>query len=132
MAEYGMAAFGRSGDWELAVDELLGERQKWCLQIESPVVSFQCGISSLDVFAQLKRLLASSDVSEYGEHTSVEIGVYYDRAVIIHRDNELSDRCFITIGDSAEARFEVTLAGKDFNDFQEALSQVVGELELDQ
>ncbi|TWT64194.1 hypothetical protein [Rubinisphaera italica] len=129
MTEYGMAAFGRSGDWELAVDEILGERQHWCLQIESPFVSLQCGIPCLDVFAELKHLLAKSDSNAYDENNSVEVGLYYDRPVIVHRDNEFADRCFIIIGDSAEARFEVTLAGKNFNEFREALSQVVEELD---
>jgi hypothetical protein len=132
MGEYGMAAFGRSGDWEMAVDELLGERQGWCLQIESPVVSLQCGIPRLDVFAELKQLLAKSGSNASDEINSVEVGVYYDRPVIVHRDSEFADRCFITIGDSAVARFEITLAGKNFNDFRETLSQIVKELELDQ
>ena len=132
MAEYGMAAYGRSGDWELAVDELLGERQRWCLQIDSPVVSLQCGIPSLDVIAKLKQLLAKSGSNANGGNDSIKAGNYYDRPVIIHRDSEFADRCFITIGDSAEARFEVTLAGKNFNDFREALSQVAEELGLEQ
>lgn len=131
MTDYGMIALGRSGDWELAVDELLGERQKWCLQIESPVVSLQCGIPSLDIFVQLKQLLAKFVQHENGEHNSVEVADCFERPVIIHRDNEYEDRCFITIGNSVDARLELTLAGNDFNEFRDALSQVVEELELD-
>ena len=132
MAEYGMLALGRSGNWELAIDELIGEANEWVMQLESPVVSLQCGISNLDVFAELKQLLEKSGSNANEENTSVEVGVYYDRPVIIHVDSEFADRCFITIGDSAEARFEITLAGTNFNNFREALSQVVEELEFDQ
>lgn len=132
MTEYGLLALGRSGDWVLAVDELLGEREYWGLQIESSVVSLQCGIPSLSVFAALEQLLTSCGSKTHGQNSSVNIGIYYDHPVVVRLDDEFEDRCFITIGDSGEARFEVTLAGENFNDFREALSQVVEELGLDQ
>ena len=59
-------------------------------------------------------------------------GVVTGRAKFVRLDDEFEDRCFITIGDSADARFEVTLAGENFIDFREALSQVVEERGLDQ
>lgn len=132
MGEYGLVAFGRSGDWELTVDEVLGGRQYWCLQIESPLVCIQCGVESLTALAGLQRLLETSGNESSAPVDSIKIGLYYEHPVLVRLDNEFSDRCFIIIGDSGEARFEVILAGKDFIDFRDAVSQVVDELDLNE
>lgn len=132
MANYGLLAFGSSGDWELAVDELRGERPGWCLQIDSSVVSLRCRITTLTAFAALKRLLDSPRSHKENQNTAVQVGVYNDQPVVVQLDDEFADRCFIVAGDSADARLEVTLAGANYVALREACSQVVEDLELDQ
>lgn len=131
MTGYGMIAFGHSGNWELSIDELVDESDKWSLQIESAVVSLQCGLSTLAVLSDLEKLLKLSDSEERDQSGSLKIGIYYGRPVTVTLDREYSDRCFITVGDSTNARFEVTLAGDDFCHFRKVVSQIVSELELE-
>ena len=129
MDEFGLIAFGRSGNWELSINELNGESDEWCLEIESALVSLQCGIPDLNVVRDVERLLKSCDLEEREQIGSLQLGLYYGRPVRVTLDTKFSDRCFITIGDSIEGRFEVTLTGEDLSHFRKALSQVVSELE---
>jgi len=132
MEHYGMLAFGKSGIWELSVDELIGEADEWVLQVESPVISIQCGLLNLSVLADVNRLFTVCDSQARKLAESIQFGSYYGYPVRATLDTEYTDRCFITIGDSANGRFEVTLAGENYHDFQKALSQIVSELELEQ
>ncbi len=131
MANYGMIVFGRSGDWELSIDENLDESDKWQVQIDTAVVSLQYRLSKLTVWRELDRLLSTNESNVREGTYSLRIGAFNDDPVTATLDNECSSRLFITVGDAADARFEVTVAGKDFSDFGNAVSQIVNELDLE-
>ena len=134
----GLAANGSSGRWEVAVDETTTGPDRWFVQIEGPSVYFSFEIPSPEMMSRALDFLGGRP-SPTGPHAgpsaedgSLVFGEHGQTPVILVRDDEYEDRCFLVVGQEAAPVVRFTLAGEDLKDVREALRQAAEDLEGDE
>jgi len=124
----GLAAYARSGDWELSIDQkTAGEVSNWFAQIEDASTYLYFEITSPGIVDQLFQFLQSSEGSVNGLGREIQVGCFEGTPVTILQDNEFSDRYFISIGNGAH-KILITIAGEKVRTFKAAIKQLVEEL----
>ena len=129
MSEFGLIAYGRSGNWELMVDKLLEEPETLGLQIESSLIALQLEISNLNLLKDWQNYWNNIESEDRVENRSFQIGRLEKLPVIINYDTEYSDRLFIVVNESANGRLGVTVAGEDYHQLRNALLEAINDLE---
>ncbi len=89
--EWGLAAYGRSGDIEIEIDEATSGSPAWELSIDTPHANLRFSISELDVVDRMLRFL-DEERSEWGE---IEIGEFSGAKILLVRDHPPTARCWI-------------------------------------
>ncbi|HAH48447.1 hypothetical protein [Gimesia sp.] len=129
MSEFGLIAYGRSGNWELMVDKLLEEPETLGLQIESSLIALQLEISNLNLLKDWQNYWNNIESEGRVENRSFQIGRLEKLPVIINYDTEYSDRLFIVVNETANGRLGVTVAGEDYHQLRNALLEAISDLE---
>lgn len=129
MSRHGLIAFGRSGNWELMVDELLEEPETLGLQIESSLITLQIEISSRLTLRDWQNFWNNMESKDRVENQSFQIGRLENLPVLINYDTEFKDRLFLVVNESTNGRLGVTVAGEDYHQLRKALSDAITDLE---
>ena len=124
----GLAAIGSSRQWTVAVDETTSGRQKWFMQIESPVIYLYFEIESPSVVAEMLRFLETSHPQRGHTGCPLRVGTIGRNPVTLIRDDEQRIRCFVAIG-SAKSCVRLTLDGDGLEMLVNSLRQVKQELD---
>lgn len=133
MSSTGLVAIGRCGSWAIDLDESFDGPQKWFTQIEGPSSYLYFEIGELQAIQDLIDLLerpaaisASGGVSheESIANPDLAMGKFGGQPVIWLRDAEYADRLFILIRGAAQSVIRITIAGREFTEFLDALRQV--------
>ena len=126
----GLMAIGSSGPWEIALDQTSSGRDRWFAQIEGPSVYIHFEIPALKVIAQAIRFLAETQrrvrrgaTSSTGNGT-LPLGSSKAVQVSLIRDDEFTDRYFLSIESKSGTLVRFTLAGKDLMHLTDALRQL--------
>lgn len=130
---WGAAAFGKSGTWEISVDETTDGPHQWRIQIECPVLSLYFPIPSPEVIGDAIQVLSQADKQHSSsngriEPASVSIHNGKENAISLLQDDEFPDRFFLHIHMNHETIIRCTVAQTDVACLIDALRQVQGEL----
>jgi hypothetical protein len=132
----GLAAFGASGPWEVAIDETLTKAHKWYAQIEGRSIELYFEINSPDIVATAIRFLKRRRAPVGGrsipqsrdKDDSLRLGTFAKAPVSLIWDDEYPDRCFLLVGPSKKACVRFSLTGEEIVQLTEALLQVKEDL----
>ncbi len=130
-AGMGLAANGSSGSWEVAIDETTTGTQQWFAQIEGPLVYLYFPIESPSAVDQVLRFLerhgSATDkdrtAGEDSDAGSIRLARFGRSPILLTRDDEFPDRCFLVIGPAGNPSVRLTLAGEDLRSLAAALRQ---------
>jgi hypothetical protein len=132
----GLLANGSSGAWDVAVDETTSGPDRWFVQLEGPAIYCSFEIPSPWTVSEALQFLRGRTAGERlhagasEKNCSLVIGKHAKTPVVLVRDDEYRDRCFLVIGpDTALAR--LSIAGKDLKDLTDALQQAAEDIEED-
>lgn len=135
----GLVASGNSDSWDIEIDQTLKGPEHWFVQIEGPSVYLYFEISNPAVIksafdfvdrhweARRKPATARSKKSD-SRDMEVALGRLATLPVILIWDDEDKDRCFFSIGESAESKIRIAICGKELKGFRIALKHVQEEL----
>ena len=128
--DFGLLANGSSGAWEVSIDETITGLEQWFAQIEGPSMSLYFEIPSLDVVPKAVRFLRPLTKGEGAPHKNsmgdgeLVLSKPDQTPVLLVRDDEFDDRCFVIVGESDRPAVRFSLTGTDLNDILEALHQI--------
>jgi hypothetical protein len=132
---FGLMAMGRSGRWDVDVDETTEGPQRWFMQIEGPSVYLSFEIPSPEIIpSALDFLQGSSSTSGAQEGPAADSGSFVlgkggNTPVTVLKCDECEDHFFLMMKPITSVVVRVTIAGTDLKELQEALRQVVEDLE---
>jgi hypothetical protein len=107
------------------------------VQIEGPAVYLYFEIQDARVFEQALNLLgqcthgqtkASTAKQAATTEDKVHFGRFANVPVLLIKDDEHRDRCFFSIGDSADSSIRIQVTGADLLALASAFEQVIEEL----
>jgi hypothetical protein len=134
-ATLGLLANGSSAPWDINLDEYSGERDRYLVQIEGPLVYLYFEIPSPRMIGTMVQYLQrrSPSASRVGETLAertdaLRIGTFGRASVNLAWDNEFVDRCFLKVGVSGKTSLQLTLWGEEIRHLTEALRQVEEDL----
>jgi len=132
----GLAAFGRDGCWEVAIDETTSGAHKWFAQIESPSVYLYFTVQSPLVIDEMLSFLTTQTTektalrgSDQNQNGQIVIGKNKEEPITLVRDDEFSDRYFLIAETKRGLIARVTIGGSDLNSFVNALRQAKEDLD---
>jgi hypothetical protein len=135
-ATLGLLANGSSGPWDINLDEYSGERDKYFVQIEGPVLYLYFEIPSPRMIGTMLQYLqrrspsASVAGKTLAERTeALRIGAFGRASVNLVWDDEFVDRCFLIVGVSGKPSLRLTLWGEEIRHLSDALRQVLEDLD---
>ena len=130
---WGLLAMGRSGNWQIDLDEAL-DGPELSIQIEDSRTHLAFRPDSLLVIPAMRQFLQSHLDAElagesvgWSEASELRLGQFGTAPVSLRWDNEGGRRCFLVIAHAGAALF-ITLQEEDIRSLCEALSQVIEEL----
>ena len=135
--EVGLAAFGTCEKWNVAVDHADTDPEAWFLQIEGPPFYLYLRLAGphivRDAHAFLGRVSSNSGPVSLGSDTCNELalGAFAGVPVTLVLDDEYNDRCYVTIGQSADSHLRFPLSGDDLKKLGTALKHAAEELETE-
>jgi len=140
----GLAALGRAGAWDVALDETvvaLGETfegpQRWFVQIEGPAFYIYFEIHHPRIIDEsvtfLNRHLCPDNSSQGSASPpdrgdELELSHFGDSVVSLIWDSESNQRCFILIRGTGEFRARLCIERSDLQELTDALEQMRDEL----
>jgi hypothetical protein len=126
----GLTAYGRSGPWEIAIDESIAGPDRWFAQIEGPSVYVYFEIPSPDLINETMQFLdcGRADVGHGPRAATLTLGASRSMPVNLVRDDEFSDRCFLVIEGQDGLHVRFTFAGEDLTHLIESLRQAKEDL----
>jgi hypothetical protein len=125
-----LLAIGRSGPWEVAIDQTTLGPERWFAQIEGPSLYLYFEIPSLDVVDKAIAFLRTSQEQRPPatlENGHLSLGTPKNPVSLV-RDDECLGRCFLTIGDRAIALVQFTVSGTALTQLIAALLQAQEDL----
>lgn len=130
---WGLAGFGKSGKWELSIDEATVGPDQWRLQIEGPTASLNLPIPSPDVIGDAIHVLShtasqSSQTPVGFPPASVVVETGKENAISLFQDDEHVDRFFLVIQSSSGLSIRLAILEPDLACLIDALLQVQAEL----
>jgi hypothetical protein len=134
----GLLANGSSGPWDVAIDATTSGPDRWYAQIEGPLATFYFQVPSLGIVSEMVQFLQPSSRAARRPSNGVAepsgrlvIGKDKKAAVTLIRDDEYSDRFFLTIGPAENPTVRFIIAGADVGHLANALCQVDEDLQDD-
>jgi len=125
---FGLLAIGSSAGWEVAVDETVASGSPWFIQIDGPTIHLRFEIASLAIMRDIANFLGTGDGGHAAQWKEIPIGRIGDAPVVLTRDDEFPDRCFLWIGRRAGVGAQLSIAGKDLAGLAAAARQAADEL----
>jgi hypothetical protein len=130
----GLLANGSSGSWDVSIDETISGEERWFAQIEGPSVCLYFELPFLEIIPKVIRFLtpvasqagASPDLS--GTKDELLISKPSEIPVLLVRDGEFQDRCFVIVGQIERPIVTCSLTSIDSRDVLEALRQAEEDL----
>lgn len=123
-AEFGLAALGVSGPWEISLDQTTAGPPKWSLDIDGPVADVSFDIASPSVVAEAIEFLTNS--GDGRDRLSLAKGKL--TPVVLVRDDEFRDRFFLAIGPEDRPVIRLTIANDDLRHVVRALQSIGAEV----
>lgn len=115
----GLLSFGKSGRWEVAIDEPLAEPARYFLQIDGPTAYAHFEIESPRSVDGILKILQCA-ASRASSLEQPRLGPSPNVVVELRRDTEFEDRCFLCLT-HAQVSVHLTIAGDDFRELVSAL-----------
>jgi hypothetical protein len=125
MKEFGLAAYGVSGKWEISLHQAIDSPESYSITFNGPEIELSVFISGIKILTEVLSFLERSKGKKHFEE--IEIGHDSATSVKIIKDDEFSDRYYINLA-SSENRLIITLWDKDIDQIILALTQLIDDL----
>lgn len=126
---WGLAAFAKSGAWEISLDETTSGPEQWRLQIEGPAVSINVPIPTPDVVGDALHVLsAEAPGGRNVEPAVVSIDEGDAITISLRADDEFRDRFFLVLHSSRGLAVHLTVTQPDLACLIDGLRQIQAEL----
>lgn len=123
---FGLLACGTDGCWSIDLDES-PDGTAWSLQLDGPQVYLAFALRNLGVVAEALAYIRTGPRRSGG----LTLGHFGSASVMLHWDDEYSDRCFLIVGPQAQSTLRVSLSTRDTHSIAAALEQIVDDLPPD-
>lgn len=131
-AGHGLMAIGSSDAWEVTIDESLDRDREWEAEIEGPNLYVGFSLGDLQVLKDARDYLRSGRTPPGSSpRDGLTLGTFGASKVLLIRDDEDFDRCFLVIGASGRSTVRLSLLGEDMKGLSQALEAAVARLPED-
>ncbi|MCI0359704.1 MAG: hypothetical protein L0211_14605 [Planctomycetaceae bacterium] len=127
--DVGQLACGSSEDWEVSINQTLGARPHYALELDGPREYIRFRLINRQtvglIHDYLSRVAGVANVSDDG---SLVIGATGQSQVLLAWDDEFADRCFLIVGHGSNTLVRITFLERDVQAIREALSQALSDM----
>ncbi|MFX1294473.1 MAG: hypothetical protein ACFFD2_06420 [Promethearchaeota archaeon] len=138
---YGLAAFGKSGEWTVAVDQTIQEPEEWFINLRKYPVNLYFRISSPKIIHQILEFIKETfkspkyrdkeiapGIFRHMDPKYIVIGSFLGIPVKLFKDGEFDDRYFIKIYVLKEDYIFITLIEQDIKDLKKIFQNIKEQL----